>query len=132
MLQRGGWLGGALDGPVLDKDDVEDLEDAPDAELEAAEEKVLEAATAARSSEELRIEIEMLRRLEELALPIWRGGTDKKWSELANLLGEIFTPATIRGVAQQQDSSDPGVPIPPKPTPSPHQKLVVFTEHATR
>ena len=116
--------------PLLDKEDVEDLEDAPDAEMEAAEEQVLDQATAARSIEELRIEIETLKRLEGLALSIRRSGEDKKWRELATLLGEIFTPASIaNGFAEGSAPYDAGVPMPPKPTPSPHQKLVIFTEH---
>ena len=51
VLQRGGQVGSLLDAqaPLLDKEDVEDLEDAPDAEVEAAEEEILDQATAARS-----------------------------------------------------------------------------------
>lgn len=132
VLHRGGQVGGVFDTrtPLLDKEDVEDLDDAPDAELEAAEEQVLDQATAARSIEELRIEIETLKRLEALALSIRRSGEDKKWRELASLLGEIFTPASIaNGFAEEAAPYDAGVPTPPKPTPSPHQKLVIFTEH---
>ena len=116
--------------PVLDKEDVEDMEDSPDAEIEAIEEQVLDQATAARSIEELRLEIETLKRLETLALSIRRSGEDKKWRELATLLGEIFTPAAIaNGLAEEGTPYDAGVPVPPKPKPSPHQKLVIFTEH---
>jgi superfamily II DNA or RNA helicase len=132
VLQRGGQIGSAVavQGPVLDSEDVDDLEDAPDAELEAAEEQVVDQATAARSIEELRIEIETLKRLEGLALSIRRSGEDKKWRELATLLGEIFTPAAIaNGFAEEAEPYDASVPPPPKPTPSPHQKLVIFTEH---
>ncbi|MFG1363450.1 helicase-related protein [Xanthobacter versatilis] len=132
VLHRGGQVGGVFDtrSPLLDQEDVEDLDDAPDAELEAAEEQVLDQATAARSIEELRIEIETLKRLEALALSIRRSGEDKKWRELAALLGEIFTPASIaNGFAEEAAPYDSGVPTPPKPTPSPHQKLVIFTEH---
>src|SRR5690242_390293 len=98
VLQRGGHAGSTSltgQGLVLDKEDVEDLEDAPDAELEAAEEEILDEATAARSVDELRFEIETLKKLEGLALTIRRSGDDKKWRELATLLGEIFTPASI-------------------------------------
>jgi superfamily II DNA or RNA helicase len=132
VLQRAGQVGSVLDArlPLLDKEDVEDLDDAPDAEMEATEEQVLDQATAARSIEELRIEIETLKRLEGLALSIRRSGEDKKWRELATLLGEIFTPASIaNGFAEDPAPYDASVPIPPKPTPSPHQKLVIFTEH---
>jgi hypothetical protein len=104
-------------GPTLDKEDVEGLEDAPDAELEATEEQILDQATAARSIGELRIEIDTLKRLEALALSIRRSGEDKKWSELATLLGEIFTPAAILNeLADEQLPYDAGAPeLPPKP-----------------
>jgi superfamily II DNA or RNA helicase len=134
VLQRGSQVASVAalaQGPSLDEDDVEDLEEAPDAELEAAEEQILDQATAARSIEELRIEIDTLNRLETLALSIRRSGEDKKWRELATLLGEIFTPAAVLNeLADEQRSYDAGVPeLPPKPKPSPHQKLVIFTEH---
>jgi SNF2 family DNA or RNA helicase len=132
ILQRGGQFAAGLAAhiPVLDKEDVEDLEDAPDAEAEAVEEQVLDEATAARTIDELRIEIETLKRLEGLALAIRRSGEDKKWRELATLLGEIFTPAAIAdGLAEEAAAYDADVPLPPKPTPSPRQKLVAFTEH---
>jgi SNF2 family DNA or RNA helicase len=132
VLQRGGQVGSVLDArvPLLDKEDVEDLDDAPDAEMEATEEQVLDQATAARSIEELRIEIETLKQLEGLAMSIRRSGEDKKWRELATLLGEIFTPASIaNGFAEDAAPYDAGVPMPAKPKPSPHQKLVIFTEH---
>jgi superfamily II DNA or RNA helicase len=132
VLHRGGQVGTVVDAqaPLLDPEDVEDLDDAPDAELEEAEEQVLDQATAARTIEELRIEIETLKRLEGLALAIRRSGEDKKWRELANLLGEIFTRASIaNGVAEEQSPYDVGVSTAPKPAPSPHQKLVIFTEH---
>lgn len=132
LLQRGGQVGHAMATgiPVLDKEDVEDMEDSPDAEIEAIEEQVLDQATAARSIEELRLEIDTLKRLESLALSIRRSGEDKKWRELATLLGEIFTPAAIaNGMAEEAAPYDAGIPMPPRPTPSPHQKLVIFTEH---
>src|SRR5271163_4594557 len=44
LLQRGGSLPtiGMIEAPALDPEDVEDLEDAPDNELEAAEEQILD------------------------------------------------------------------------------------------
>jgi SNF2 family DNA or RNA helicase len=132
VLHRGSQFGGAIAAhvAVLDREDVEDLEDAPDAELEAAEEQVLDEATAARSIEELRIEIETLKRLEGLAHSIRRIGEDKKWRELATLLGEIFAPSsTARGDSQELASREAASSVPQRLTPSPHQKLVIFTEH---
>lgn len=132
VLQRGGHVSSVFDTrtPLLDKEDVDDLDDAPDSEIEATEEQVLDQATAARSIEELRIEIETLKRLEALALSIRRSGEDKKWRELATLLGEIFTTASVgNGPAEDTANDEPSILVRPNPTPSPHQKLVIFTEH---
>jgi hypothetical protein len=52
--------------PALDAEDVDDLEEAPDDEVEAAEEQILDQATAARTIAELKAEIETLRQLEGL------------------------------------------------------------------
>jgi hypothetical protein len=132
ILHRGGEVAPALAAsvPTLDAEDVEDLEDAPDSEVEAAEEEILDQATAARSIAELRTEIETLKRLEALAHSIRRSGEDKKWRELANLLSEIFTPAAIANqFAEEAAPYDAGTRTVPKPSPSPSQKLVLFTEH---
>jgi hypothetical protein len=103
VLQRGGQVAPILAAslPALDAEDVEDLDDAPDDEVAAAEEAFLDRATAARSIAELKMEIDTLKRLESLALSVRPSGADTKWRELANLLGEIFTPAAIRGVAEE-------------------------------
>ena len=118
----------AAAAPALDDEDVEDLEDAPDNEVEAAEEEILDQATAARTIAELKAEIETLERLEALALAVRRSGEDTKWRELASLLGEIFTPAAIRDTSSRTTRPMAPAPIPP-PKPSPRQKLVIFTEH---
>jgi len=130
LLQRGGQSAPVLAAtvPALDAEDVEDLEDAPDDEVQAAEEEILDQATAARSIAELRAEIETLKGLESLALGVRRSGTDTKWRELASLLGEIFTPAGIANRAAEPVARYGAGNI-PRPTPSPHQKLVLFTEH---
>jgi superfamily II DNA or RNA helicase len=128
LLQRGGAVTPPrLIGPVLDIDDVEDLEDAPESEVEAAEEEILDQATAAATLAELKIEIATLARLEALAAEIRRSGQDAKWRELARLLGEIFTPTALAEAAEPKPPYGAG-PI-PKPVPSPRQKLVIFTEH---
>jgi SNF2 family DNA or RNA helicase len=115
------------DIPELDLEDLEDIEDAPEDELEEAEEQILDQATAAGSITELKLEIGTLQGLEGLALRVRNGGQDRKWRELADLFGEIFTPAALKGTKTTQVPYGSG-PIPP-PTPSPHQKLVIFTEH---
>ena len=132
VLQRGGQAAPVFAPAVLalDAEDIEDLEDAPDGEVEAAEEEILDQATAARSIAELKAEIETLKGLESLALGVRRSGADTKWRELASLLGEIFTPAAIANqFAEETAPYDSGARTVPKPTPSPHQKLVIFTEH---
>jgi len=130
VLQRGGQaaIAFASSGPELDPEDVEDLDEAPDNEVEAAEEEILDQATAARSIVELKAEIETLKSLEGLALGVRRSGADTKWRELASLLGEIFTAGGLAG-----QIAEPNVPYGageiPKPKSSPRQKLVIFTEH---
>src|SRR5580704_11075606 len=124
LLQRGAAAEAMASAtPVLDAEDVEDLEDAPDNEVEAAEEEILDQATAARTIGELKAEIATLGRLEALAHAVRRSGEDRKWRELASLLGEIFKTAAI-----PNDTPGAASSIPP-PKPSPRQKLVVFTEH---
>ena len=76
----------------LDQEDIEDLEDSPESELEEQEEKVLDQATAAQTIGELRSEINTIKGLESAANDVLQSGGDTKWRELANLLGEIFTP----------------------------------------
>ena len=106
LMQRAALIDGfSADAIELDEDDVAELEDAPDSEVEAVEEEVLDKATAARTIDELRIEISTLQRLEGAALLVRRSGEDRKWSELSKLLYDIFKPASIG------------------------EKLVVFTEH---
>ena len=130
VLRRGGQavIAFSVTGPEFDSEDVEDLDEAPENEIEAAEQEVLDQATAARSIAELKAEIETLRNLEALAFGVRQSGTDTKWRELASLLGEIFTTGghTLR-------VAEPDVPYGageiPRPTSSPWQKLVVFTEH---
>ena len=130
VLHRGGQAATILAPslPILDSEDVEDLEEAPESEVEIAEEEILDQATAARSIAELRIEIGTLNGLEAQAQAVRRSGTDTKWLELASLLNEIFTPS---GIAQNIDETKAyyGSGAIPPPKSSPHQKLVIFTEH---
>ncbi len=129
LLQRGAAAPPpALAGLVLDADDVEDLEEAPENEVEVAEEEILDQATAAATLAELKIEIATLARLEKLAAEVRRSGQDTKWRELSHLLGEIFTQTGLGG--RVCETTVPyGAGQIPKPVPSPRQKLVLFTEH---
>ncbi len=130
LLQRGAAAPAPLvvTGPLLDADDVEDLDDAPENEVEAAEEAVLDQATAAATVAELKLEIQTLTHLEALAAEVRRSGHDTKWRELSHLLGEIFTPAALGDRVAEPTVPYGAGPI-PKPVPSPRQKLVLFTEH---
>ncbi len=128
QLQRGALAG--LDAtatlPAMTDEDIEDIEDSPDAEQEQLVEEVVDQATAARTIVELQAEIETLKRLEALALAVKRGGEDRKWRELASLLSEIFAVAPQAPAAGEMTStitaSAAGVAS------SPTQKLVIFTE----
>ena len=114
--------------PILDLDDIEDLDEAPENEVEAAEEEILDQATAARSIVELKAEIETLKKLEELALDVRKHGEDTKWQELANLLEEILTKGGLAGqIGEREKPYGSGQIAGPKS--SPQQKLVIFTEH---
>ena len=120
--------GEILRAPELDAEDVEDLDDAPEQEVEDAEARILDQATAARSIVELKAELDTLKALESLALGVRRRSADTKWRELASLLGEIFT-ATGRDGRTGEPAILAVAGAIPRPAASPHQKLVVFTEH---
>ena len=130
LLQRGGEVQDvAAAAPMLDDEDVEDLDEAPDNEVEAVEEQILDQATAARSIAELRIEIENLKRLEGLALSVRRGGEDKKWRELANLLSDQFSVAPIVTSSHEDPAEGSNTRRTSTLTSSPSQKIIIFTEH---
>ena len=122
LLRRGGAVPEPIeDIPEIDTEYLEDLDDAPDSEVEAAEEQILDQATAARTVDELKAEITILEGLQSLAQRVRRSGEDRKWRELANLLSEIFA-AAPDPPTENRDRK-------PRPKPSPRQKLVIFTEH---
>lgn len=129
LLRRGGATIALLPpSTVLDSEDLEDLDEAPENEVEETEDKVLDQATAASTIQELQAEIQTLDRLEKLAAQVAKSGIDTKWRELANLLSLIFTPAGLATrVAESSERYGPEKIGPPKP--SPNQKLVIFTEH---
>jgi superfamily II DNA or RNA helicase len=86
ILRRGAGVPLESTGPTLSSDDIDDLDDAPDVEVEATEEQIVDQATAAQTIAELEKEISILRRLENLALEVRRSGKDRKWEELSSLL----------------------------------------------
>jgi superfamily II DNA or RNA helicase len=130
LLQRGEQIASAIAGLAsgVDIDDVEELEDAPENEVAAAEEEILDQATAAGTISELKAEIDTLKQLEAMAHGVRRSGTDTKWRELASLLSEIFTPMPLNAESEHvRGAEKPAAKLPV--TPSPREKLVVFTEH---
>ena len=114
--------------PVFDEEDIENMDDVPEEELVVLETEIFDQATAARTIEELKAEIEILKGLESLASRVRRSGEDRKWRELANLLSEIFTPAAIA-----DHTAETAVPYgndqAQKILASPRQKIVIFSEH---
>ena len=93
---------------LLSEDDINDLDDAPDAEVERVEEEIVDRASTARTIAELENEIAVLKDLQILAKQVRQSGTDKKWEELSNLL---------QNQAEMFDQSGS------------RRKLVIFTEH---
>lgn len=112
-LERAGSDAGlGSSSPLLDEEDIDDFEEA--GEVEAIEREILDQATAARTVAELAKEIGTLRQLEAQAAQVRRSGEDRKWRELASLLGALLTPSL------SYERTSPG---------SVRQKLVIFTEH---
>ncbi len=107
ILKRGGALQNE-NLPSLTDEDIDELDDAPDCEVEETEETVVDQATAARTIAELEAEIAILKNLEVLALKVRRSGTDKKWEELS---------AILQNQAEMFDAQGH------------RRKMVIFTEH---
>lgn len=82
--------------PALPAYDPDDLDEATGEETEAAEDEIVDAATAAQTLLELEAEILILRDLEERALRLKLSGQDAKWRELESILDEpmMVDPAT--------------------------------------
>lgn len=90
------------------------LEDLSSAEQEAAEEELVDQATAARTIAELKAEIDRLGELENLALRVRRSGCDRKWEELSRVIGGL----NHRDTENHREGGEGS-----------HKKLVIFTEH---
>ena len=97
---------GSASIPSVPADD--ELDDLTGGELEGLEEQVVDAATAARTVQELELEIAALRGLEGLAGRVLASGDDRKWRELSGLLEN-----------DPLMRDEQGVP----------RKLIIFTEH---
>ncbi len=105
----------ALPVDVEDDESIDDFyDDATAADLERAEDEVIDRASAARTIEELRAEIATLQRLESLAQQVRSRGTDKKWEEVSKLLqgdGSVEASQELFDAQGQR------------------RKLIIFTEH---
>ncbi|MBF0262091.1 MAG: DUF3883 domain-containing protein [Magnetococcales bacterium] len=96
------------DVPSLSEDDLEDLEDAPDEEVENTEERVVDLASTAQTIAELKAEIAILKDLEQVALRVRQSREDRKWDELSRLLQNQTEMFDVNGH---------------------RRKLIIFTEH---
>ncbi|GAA2003791.1 helicase-related protein [Nocardiopsis rhodophaea] len=94
--------------PELDLDALDNPEEHNAAEIEQAEEELLDSATAAQTANELRTELGELADLIALAKQVRDSGTDRKWAELRTILED-------NALAHHSD----GAP----------RKLIIFTEH---
>ncbi len=104
---------GALPLDEEDEDWDDYYDEAPAAEVEEAEEQIVDRASAARTIAELEAEIATLHRLEQLAQQVRRSRTDRKWDELSSLLqGHRGAAEAVLFDAQGQ-----------------RRKLIIFTEH---
>jgi superfamily II DNA or RNA helicase len=110
LLKRGAEVGLDLTAglPLLTEDDLDELDDAPDAEVETTEEGVVDQASAARTIAELRAEIAQLQDLERMAQRVRQSGADRKWDELSRLLQNNSAMFDAEGH---------------------RRKMVIFTEH---
>jgi hypothetical protein len=107
LSQRLSALLGSSTGRVP-LDDLDELDDLAGNEQEELEDEVVDAATAAQTAAELETEITLLTGLEELARRVRNSGTDRKWTELRDLLADN---ALIRDEAGNL------------------RKIIIFTEH---
>jgi superfamily II DNA or RNA helicase len=86
------------DLPALDPDDIED---ATGEEAEAAEEEILDQATAALDPNELRAEIDHLKVLEDQAFRLKQSGQDAKWRELLSILDDPIIREPVSGLRRK-------------------------------
>jgi SNF2 family DNA or RNA helicase len=87
LMKRGAeakLAGLSADAPV----DEDDVDDAPQDEVEDIEERILDQATAARTIAELEAEIATLKDLERDARALRHSGADTKWTQLNSILDD--------------------------------------------
>jgi hypothetical protein len=101
-------LGKRADDYIISAYDDYDDDDIPSAELEDAEEKIVDQASAAQTITELEAEIATLKKLERMANEVRQSGEDRKWDELSKLLQDNDNMFGRDGM---------------------REKLIIFTEH---
>ena len=106
---------------IADLEDF-DFDDYGDAEREALEDVVIDAATAAGTAEELEAEVSELEDLVRLADDVRRSGVDTKWLQLRDLLrSDRFAAPALSDSSEIGPDADGGS--------EPARKLIVFSEH---
>lgn len=112
LVQRGHHVAETLAEYDIYNDVPDDIDEAADemasTDYEEWTEKVVDQATAARTIEELRAEIFILKQLEEQAKQVVHSEQDRKWEELSSLLQDKPEMVTVGGA---------------------RRKLIIFTEH---
>ena len=119
--QIDGW------GQGYDADNLEDWEDGVGEENEELLDEILDQSTAAATKEELDEEVKLLKILVSQAREVRRSGRDMKWTQLSGLLNMVFADPDF--LVKVQEASIPFGKGADVPSASPHQKLVIFTEH---
>jgi SNF2 family DNA or RNA helicase len=111
LMQRGHNLSEIMSLDILrgaPEDIYEAADEMNDSDYEEFEEQVVDQATAAQTIEELQLEIESLKILENEAKQVVNSGSDRKWEELSKLLQENEYMVDASGS---------------------RRKLIIFTEH---
>ncbi|MFW5655531.1 MAG: helicase-related protein, partial [Roseicyclus sp.] len=106
LVQRGERLPVDRSLDRYDASDLDEVDDAPQAEVEELEEELIDRATAAQTIAELQKEIAVLEGLEKQARELRHSGVDTKWRHLVDIL-------------DRPEMTDPG---------GHRRKLIVFTE----
>ncbi len=81
--------------------DPDEVDEAPGDEAEAAEEELLDGATAALDLDQLRAEIDHLKLLEGQAFRLRQSGHDAKWRELLSILDDPIIRDPVSGLRRK-------------------------------
>lgn len=88
LIARGEKVNFAQEDALLSNEVLGNIEEYDEEEVEAFEETISTSATSAETIEQLEIEVETLRGLEQKALGVLRSGKDTKWLELNKILDD--------------------------------------------